>query len=301
MKVNLVKTCVIIFFSTISVIGFGQGCSDAGICTLESIKPNADFRGGQNQFRVGIGYGNADHGITVMSPYIAYTLKFDHLSLETRLTSISQSGNETSTFGLSDLFLIGNYRITESLQATLGVKLPLSKSDNKLDGLPLPMDYQVSLGTMDLLVGANYSISKLLLAFAYQQPLSQNSNSFLINDYPSDSEFRNFQSTNNYIRKGDILLRISYPISLSDGFRMTPSILPIYHLGNDSYTDLFAQEQEISGSLGLTLNVNIYLDYQLNSTNSLQFNLGFPAVVRESRPDGLTRHFIANLEYRIAF
>ena len=161
-----------------SVIAFGQGCSDAGICTLESIKPNAGLSEGQNQFRVGIGYGNADHGIAVIAPYIAYSFKFDKLSLETRLTSISQSGNETSTFGLSDLYLIGNYRITQSLQATLGVKLPLSNGDNKLDGLPLPMDYQVSLGTIDLLVGANYSISKLMLAFAYQQPLSQNSNSF---------------------------------------------------------------------------------------------------------------------------
>ena len=77
--------------------------------------------------------------------------------------------------------------------------------------------------------------------------------------------------------------------------------MPIYHLINDKYTDEFNVEQEITGSQGLTLNGNIYLDYEINRKNKIQINMGMPFIVRDSRPDGLTRSFIANLEYRIKF
>jgi hypothetical protein len=82
---------------------------------------------------------------------------------------------------------------------------------------------------------------------------------------------------------------------------LTPSILPIYHLGNDTYKDELDFEKEIIGSKGLTLNGTMFLDYEINKRNVLQFNLGIPFVVREKRPDGLTRSFIANFEYRIKF
>jgi hypothetical protein len=280
---------------------YAQGCSDAGICSIENIKPgNIDPQEG-NQLKVGIGYGNADQGIAIISPYITYTRTFNNFSFETRLLAISQSGNETSSFGLSDLYLVGNYRIAQNLQATAGFKIPLSNANKKLNGLPLPMDYQSSLGTVDLLLGAQYTVSGFMFAFAYQQPLSQNSNTFLVDDYPSDSDFNKFQSTNNYVRKGDVLLRVSRSIPFGEKVTITPSLLPIYHLGNDRYTDLFSEEQEIIGSEGLTLNVNLYADFAVGSKSNIQLNFGSPLIVRESRPDGLTRSFVLNLEYQISF
>ena len=280
---------------------YAQGCSDAGICSIENIKPgNIDHQEG-NQLKVGIGYGNADQGIAIISPYITYTRTFNNFSLETRLLAISQSGNETSSFGLSDLYLVGNYRLAQNLQATAGFKIPLSNANKKLNGLPLPMDYQSSLGTVDLLLGAQYTVSGFMFAFAYQQPLSQNSNTFLVDDYPSDSDFNKFQSTNNYVRKGDVLLRVSRSIPFGEKVTITPSLLPIYHLGNDRYTDLFSEEQEIIGSEGLTLNVNLYADFAVGSKSNIQLNFGSPLIVRESRPDGLTRSFVLNLEYQIRF
>ena len=44
-----------------------------------------------------------------------------------------------------------------------------------------------------------------------------------------------------------------------------------------------------------------YLDYEINSKNIIQLNLGMPFIVRDIRPDGLTRSFIANIEYKIKF
>jgi len=94
---------------------------------------------------------------------------------------------------------------------------------------------------------------------------------------------------------------VSYPISLNSKIKLTPSILPIYHLTNDSYKDEFNVEKEIIGSQGMTLNGNVYLEYEINHKNILQLNVGMPFIVRDARPDGLTRSIIANLEYRIKF
>jgi len=51
----------------------------------------------------------------------------------------------------------------------------------------------------------------------------------------------------------------------------------------------------------LTVNINAYLNYKLNNVSGLEFSLGFPTIVRKSRPDGLTRGLVANLEYKIKF
>ena len=163
------------------------------------------------------------------------------------------------------------------------------------------MDYQSSLGTFDLIVGAGYTINKWQFVWAYQQPLTQNENKFLAEQYPSDSPLRDFQSTNKFERKGDMLLRISYPMSVGKSFTFTPSLLPIYHLGNDKYTDAVGNLNEIVNSEGLTLNANVYFDLAISKASSLQLNVGTPLVVREARPDGLTRSFIINLEYVVKF
>lgn len=88
---------------------------------------------------------------------------------------------------------------------------------------------------------------------------------------------------------------------LGKKFTITPSLLPIYHLMNDKFTNALGLENEIKGSQGLTLNGNAYLDYAINAKNALQINLGMPFLVRDARPDGLTRTFVANLEYKIKF
>jgi hypothetical protein len=183
----------------------------------------------------------------------------------------------------------------------LGLKVPLSAADASSNGLPLPLDYQASLGTWDALVGFGYEVKKIQFVVAWQQPLVQNKNQFLAMDYPIGSELRAFQSTRNYIRSGDVMLRVAYPVRLHSRVKLTPGILPIYHLQNDRYTDEDQIQREIAGSQGLTLNGNVYLDYDVSEKHSLQLNAGMPFVVRTARPDGLTRGFLVNMEYRIIF
>jgi hypothetical protein len=280
---------------------YAQGCSDAGFCTINSFKPNST-EVLNNQFKIGVFFGKADNSISVYGNYLEYNRQMsERFGLDLKLTTLAQSGNDISTFGLSDIFVNANYKAGEKLKLIFGAKLPLSNAGKTYDNLPLPMDYQASLGTFDLIFGIGYEISKIQFVAAIQQPLTQNNNQFIATNYPAESNLRTFQSTNKYERSGDILLRVSYPLFLGSKLRLTPSILPIYHLANDKYTDELNIEREIDGSQGLTLNGNVFLDYEINSKSNIQINLGIPFMVRDSRPDGLTRSLVANLEYRIKF
>lgn len=283
---------------------FAQGCSDAGVCTIDSFKPHDHDLDHelQNAFKIGINLGAADYGISVFGTYLDYRREVtERLSIDAKITTLSQSGNDLSSFGLSDIYLNGNYRVGKKASLTLGFKIPLSDANRKENNLALPMDYQSSLGTFDLVVGMTYSIKKLQLLAAIQQPLTQNNNAFLAELYPINSPLSEFQSTNQFKRSGDLILRASYPLNIGGKIVFTPSLLPIYHLSNDKFTDIDGIEKQIDGSQGLTLNWNAYFDYYINDKNVLQFSMGSPFIVRETRPDGLTRSFIANLEYRILF
>ena len=284
-------------------ISFTQGCSDAGFCTISSLKPSENdcIHANMKQLKVGSFFGSADNSILVYGGYLEYNRQLNgKFGADIKLSSLAQNGNDISVFGLSDLFVNVNYAPTPSLSLTLGTKIPLSGTDRTLDGLPLPMDYQSSLGTFDLIFGIGYQIKKFQLVAAIQQPLTQNKNAFSHLLYPESSPLNAFQSTNQFERSGDVLLRFSYPIEVLKNVVLTPSLLPIYHLSEDRYFDGFAM-REIEGSQGLTLNGNLYIDWSLDEKSSLQLNAGMPFLFREARPDGLTRSFIATLEYKIKF
>ncbi len=293
-----------VLFGFITNYSYGQGCSDAGFCTINSFKPHSTEADEvlSNQFKIGASFGKGNNSVAAYGGYIEYNRQVGNkLGINAKLTTLAQSGNDISAFGLSDILVNASYKASEKLQLTLGAKIPLSKADKTHENLPLPMDYQASLGTFDLIFGIGYKIQKLQFVAAIQHPLTQNDNQFIADAYPANSKLKTFQPTNKFQRSGDVLLRVSYPVNIGSKLRLTPSILPIYHLANDKYTDESNIVREIEGSQGLTLNGNVYLDYELNSNNSIQLNMGMPFMVRKSRPDGLTRSLIANLEYRIKF
>ncbi len=282
-----------------------QGCSDAGFCTVNSFKPSQSSAGKKEfkqQVKTGVFVGTADLGVSVYGSYVEYhrqwTKKF---GLDARLTSLGQRGNAVSTFGLADVLLTGTFQASKRVSITTGVKVPLMNGGKSLNNLPLPMDYQASLGTFDLIVGLGYQLKSWHFVAAIQQPLTQNNNQFLASAYPSSSGLRSFPNTNQFQRAGDVLLRISHPIRITKQFSCTPSLLPIYHLANDRFVNSSGVREDIRGSRGLTLNGNVYFDYAIGSQHALQLNIGAPFVVRDVRPDGLTRNFIANLEYQFKF
>jgi hypothetical protein len=295
-----------IFLIAISVLlistpSYGQGCSDAGFCTLSGLKPQTDsVRSSLAQIKAGMTIGWADHDITVLGSYLEFGRALGrNISLEMKLTSLQQMGNGITSFGLSDVFITAQQKLSKRVDVSAGFKIPLSDANRMQNGLPLPMDYQSSLGTLDVIVGLGFRHRALQLAAGFQQPLTQNNNQFLASDYSSDSKLSIFQSTKDFRRRGDLLLRASYRLMVDDKLKITLSALPIYHLSEDTFTDASGVEQIISGSNGLTLNGNLFVDYAWNDRHALQFIVASPFVVRASRPDGLTRSLILNLEYRL--
>lgn len=284
----------------------GQGCSDAGFCTLNGFKPDMEDSTDQmykNYVSAGFSQGEADHSISVLSAYIEYHRSVsEKISVDLKLSGMNHTDTYISTTGLSDLYLNAGYTFIKNITALGGFKIPL-QDGNKLnsEGLSLPMDYQASLGTFDLILGLKYEIKKLSVTVGLQQPITQNNNHFLSENYPANSAFKKFQSTNNYKRSGDALFRVTYPIKITKHFTVSPSALSIYHLKNDRYTEATGLEQSIQGSEGLTFNGTIYFDYVFNERNSIDLNMGKPFITRKVRPDGLTREYIITLEYKFKF
>jgi len=290
----------------------GQGCSDAGVCTIHSIKNNtsgsAEKDDKDNDIAIGFAFGKGERSTSVYTPYVEYTRSITNQTSVTGKISFSAvSGELANTTGLGDLFVSANHAIDNKKKwqksFVVGLKIPFDQADIVKKGIHLPMPYQTSLGTTDLVLGLSYIRKSFGATLALQQPLKKmNGNRFLSVDYPAEPLAPKYLPTNLFERKGDALLRFSYNFDLNQSkFSVRPSLLGIYHLGNDSYADMNKMRMEIEKSSGLTLNGNVFVGYRLNKTSALELSAGAPFVVRTNRPDGLTRSFVASVEYKFSF
>ncbi|HEX6847721.1 MAG TPA: hypothetical protein VF144_12125 [Chitinophagaceae bacterium] len=288
-----------------------QGCSDAGICTLHSIKNNAEGHeskeGKKNDILIGFAYGIGERSTNNYTGYAEYTYAISNrTSLTGKLGYSLINGELANTNGLTDLFLSVNHAFDTKgkwqKSFVVGLKLPFDDADIVGNGIHLPMPYQTSLGTTDLVLAINYNRKNFGATLAYQQPLrSINENKFLPGDYPAEPRAQYYWPTNEFQRKADVVGRVSYSFKANDRFSIRPSLLGIYHVANDSYVDDAKNRRPLYKSLGLTLNGNVFVNYHLRNGNGFELSLGAPFIVREQRPDGLTRSFVASLEYQFSF
>lgn len=301
------RNCILIIGGILGLFSpelHAQGCSDAGICSISGHQPTQALPvEPKSRFvaKFGLSSGKADHGISVWGSYLDLTGPIhENWNWNVKATTLAQTGNGISTNSFSDIYITSIRKLTPDKAFSFGVKIPMSDANKHLNGLPLPLDYQSSLGTLDMLIGYTFSLGKFSCLLAWQQPLIQNRNTFLAEQYPVNAALAGFQSTNQFRRSGDLLMRISYPIHAKSIF-IAPGILPIFHLTNDKFKSSTGEVQTIPGSSGLTLNATLLMEYKLTKAQVLQLNAGSPLIARKSRPDGLTRSFVVNLEYRIAF
>lgn len=287
-----------------------QGCSDAGFCTIYSIKNNTKSIGKEeknNELAFGFNFGKGERSTSVYTWEVEYTRTItERTSLTGKLGYSAIRGELANTIGLTDLFLSVNHAFDTKRKwqksFVIGFKLPFDKSDIVKDDVHLPMPYQTSLGTTDLILGLNFIRNSFGATLAVQQPLKPiNGNQFLPENYPNVPLANRYLPSYEFSRKGDVLLRFSYNFDLNKKFSIRPSLLSIYHEANDTYLSVNKVRTEIAKSAGLTLNANVFADYRLNNRSNFELVLGTPFVVRTNRPDGLTRSFVASIEYRFGF
>lgn len=288
-----------------------QGCSDAGVCTIHSLKKNTDNYIKEdkkiNEIMIGFAFGKGERSVSYYTPYIEYTRSItDKTSVTGKVVFSAISGELANTSGFGDLFLSVNHAIDVKRKwqksFVVGLKIPFDEADIVKKGIHLPMPYQTSLGTTDLVLGLNFARNSFGATIAVQQPLKPiNDNKFLPENYPSVPLTNKYFPSNKFSRTGDVLLRLSYNFKLNKRFSIRPSFLSIYHEANDTYVDANKIRREIEKSAGLTANANVFVDYTLKNGSEFELSLGTPFIIRTNRPDGLTRSFVASLEYKFSF
>jgi hypothetical protein len=293
-----------------SSLVYAQGCSDAGFCTIGSLNPSQEDSmklGHKISFLFPLGIG--DESVFVFTPAVQYDNQLsERWGIQVKVTANYADGNLGNAFGPSDLFLTGIYTIKSkrkwSTSITLGTKLPMNPSNLKSEGRSLPMQYQSSLGTIDLITGISISDNSWQFSIGWQQPLSgTNQNNFLPAYWQGTPEAEKYPPSNDFRRKGDVLLRTAYTITLKKKFSLTPGLLAIYHLEEDTYVDANISDDQISiaGSQGLTLNMTLAGLWTLSDRLALGFSAGTPLIFRDVRPDGLTRKIVFAPEIRWNF
>jgi hypothetical protein len=304
---NLTMVCL---FTVVYNQTQAQGCSDAGFCSIGALRQqhSRDTIKTKQQLGFSTATGLGDENVLVITP----ALQYDYFSksgyqLQARVTANYANGNLGNTFKPGDVYLSATRHFktrTVRWAFTLGTKLPFNQADAKAGNRPLPMQYQSSLGTVDVIGGIHAEIQSWQFAAGVQLPLTgRNRNGFLPAYWPGNEKAAAYPSTLDFDRKPDVLLRAAYALPTKGKLKLSAGALAIYHLGKDTYINANISNRPIAieGSDGLTLNVTASLQYELNK--KLRFSLmgGTPVAVRDVRPDGLTRSFVLTPELTWTF
>lgn len=297
------KIFLIIVFIIGTTVSSGQGCSDAGICSIghgfQSSETNL-----KNSIEVSAIFGAGDFDVQYFSPFISYTRQINEkIQLSTKVTYSTASGSFGKRGAFGDAFISGNYSFKEQnnkqWSALVGWKIPFTSSNLKINGYSLPLDYQSSLGTFDLFLGTNFKYKRWDFTATVQIPVFNNNKNSYFAEYSGTDDF---PTTNLFQRKSDALFRTTYTLNTKNQkFSFKPNVLFIYHLGEDSFENIFGKRESYVGSEGLTINGNLISTYNYSKQNSVELSLAAPFLVRDIRPDGLTRSFVLAIQYKYSF
>ncbi|MCB0791273.1 MAG: hypothetical protein KDB97_05870 [Flavobacteriales bacterium] len=293
-----------LFFADI----FAQGCSDAGVCTAgplgEALLTDSAYRSAAH---IGLSFAQGEQGVNVFQVVPEVQVGLTHrLGAQLKLAYTTVNGDLGSTSGLGDITLSLTYLVHRtdrgSWQVLAGTRFPTNKADATVDDGPLPMPYQTSLGTWDLLFGVAYRNKGFEAALAYQYIyFDQNENFFLRSRWDTASVAQNYFNSFWLERGDDAILRLQYGFR-TGRFDISPGLLGIYKVERARIIDEATYHwKEVEGSDGLTLNLTAQVRYNLSDRWAADLIYGSPLITRDVRPDGLTRSYVATLGLRWRF
>lgn len=312
------KKAVLIPYLLLAMIRVhAQGCSDAGVCTAGPLgdvsiigddgSVGHDLR---SDARVLFSYAAGEQGtvITQLVPELNVGIG-QRLRLQARVPYMNISGNLGTNEGVGDPTFTAAYAFMADdprrLELMLGVKLNSNEAAAVATNMrSLPMPYQTSLGTKDLLLGINYREGRFQAGVAYQRVLvNDNRNGFSHLYWMDNADAQGYFESALLDRADDAVLRAQYAFNFAK-LVVQPGVLGIYHVGKDEimqYDQLGERYVQVEGSDGLTLNITADARYPLSDTWAVEASFGAPVIFRDARPDGLTRHYVVNVGVRLAF
>ena len=301
---------------------YGQGCSDAGFCTMGAMSPSQIYSKKINfklrAIEVSYYKGSTDLTPTVNAATADFTFGInDRTSVQFKLPYMWVSGSMGNTSGLSDisLSLTRNLYSTERfhINGTFGVKIPTGSSsqddantehttDNQVH--VLPMYYQTSLGSFDLVAGGAYISQKWMFATGIQMALTRNENNFQYDDwanYPDPAYIQSYDLANELKRGTDIMFRVERAFHFSK-VDIRLGLLPIIRVSKDEILNIDTGERvKLEGTTGMALTALLNVAYHFNISHSAKLMYGQKITDRDVNPDGLTRSNVLALAYVIRF
>ncbi len=290
-----------------------QGCSDAGFCTMGSLSHSGKNDSLKlNSAKVIFSYGIGEQGTTIIQtiPEVNFSLVKNN-TIQIRLPYLFMHGNLGSNEGIGDwaLSLTQSFVKKEKikLNVTVGIKIASNQSNDLIETavtnefLPLPMPYQTSLGTNDLVLGTSLEYNRWYFGIGYQHVLeNKNKNGFLKIKWSDYADAQKYFESNLLDRGDDALLRIERIFNIKK-FSCTAGLIGIYRIQEDKINDFQNEVINVNGSDGLTLNLTGSTQYNFSQSFSLNISFGTPLIVREVRPDGLTRKLVLNTSLNYSF
>ncbi len=289
-----------------------QGESDPGFGSIGALRPASalPFNDGEEHeyqrthLGLGVAFAKGERDVALVSPIAELRVPFQDFGyFDFRLPVNTVSGELGKIYGLGDVsfaythVFVDPYQEDWTFQATAGAVFGMGTA-NQEDGAarPLPMVYQSSLGSTDIVLGANVKYKEYLtVAVGYQQPVFRyNENEYdrsnKVNDLMYSSAY--YQVARKLYRQGDLMLRVEGSYG-NDRVGIAASPVLIYHLANDLYTDRNGLLRELDGSQGFTLNGvgNVYMRLGRRGEVKLDVTASVPVITRDATPDGLTRQW----------
>lgn len=315
-----------ILFSSQSL--FGQGCSDAGFCTMGAMKPNQPFSRKVNlklrsvELSHYLGVNAVGDVITsyTADASIGITPKF---TMQVKVPYMLVFGLLGNTNGLGDLSLSATKNLIAKekyqLNLSVGAKIPTNNSNLKSEaGLPLPGYNQTSLGTYDGIAGISFKTKRWLVAAGYQMPFNANKNEFFWgpwNKTEDSATARLYPVSRNLKRGNDAMLRLERNFRLAR-FNTHLGLLGIYRLSEDSLdTAIKGKLTRVSqaGTKGLVVSAIAGIGYNLSAHSGIKLTFGLRLYsgrysdkdilgdTKHLSLDGLTRIFVNTIGYEFRF
>ncbi|MEM9389882.1 MAG: hypothetical protein AAGA02_05375 [Bacteroidota bacterium] len=334
MKKALLLFIIVLFFGGIS---FGQGCSDAGFCSMGAMRPSQVYNKKINfklrELEVGYYRGETHVTATINAATLDFTFGInDDMSMHLKLPYMWVNGTlgETSDLGDISVSLTRNLKSADSyhINGTLGVKIPTNNADlddsntdfttNNIQA-DLPMYYQTSLGSFDLIAGAAYVSKDWMFSTGIQVALTENENDFRWGqweNYPSQNinleregaptYVAEYDLANDLKRGTDIMLRVERAFHFSK-WDIRAGLLPIFRITKDEVLDVRpssttrGERIKVDDTTGMALTAIGNVAYHFSTKQSAKLLYGLKITDREINPDGLTRDNVVSISYVYRF
>ncbi|MBI2967263.1 MAG: hypothetical protein HYY40_05555 [Bacteroidetes bacterium] len=278
---------------------YPQGCNDAGFCTVGDMKPVQRTDSGRLNLIISeiIGLGEKQTWWFTSEAEINVKLfELGKAGLKIPYHLISGKIDNRNGPGDITLFYIQTLLHKSRWRAgiTAALKIPVNDGGEERNGEPLPMPYQTSQGTWDMIAGFSFFLKTWHFSTAFQHNFNENGNGYLDTVAVAPSWTGYFPSR-KIDRGDDVMIRVEKNVGKDKKVNYHLGLLPIYRMQRASILNLRNERIELENSSGLTLNVNMGLSLRLSKGGLMKFYAGFPALTRKVRPDGLTRSFSATV------